>query len=200
MVLLQRFRDAAWFPIGRTRYRVRTPSPAAASPGLRTASPGTRTAPTGGSPLLARLRDRRGQAMMEFVLILGGLLGITFGGISLSYGFMAKSVVVAAARDAARTLAIDCGAGNPTAYGDAEAAAYADLRAGQTVVDQTGGATAPSPPTQGAWGFSASCSGSLATATVYYDAPTMFPGILASAGVKNANTFQESATVSFPVE
>ena len=130
-----------------------------------------------------RARDERGQATLEFLLVLGALLGITVGGIALSYGFLANSVVVAAARDSARLLAIECGDGDPSAASDAQNAALTDLRDGQQTITFGPTGAAISSPSPGLWDFSASCTGTQATTVVTYDAPSLFPGILASAGL-----------------
>ena len=147
-----------------------------------------------------RARDDRGQATLELLLVLGALLAIVFGGIALAFGFLANSVVVAAARDSARLLAIECGAGRPAAASDAQNAALTDLLDGQQRVTQGPTGAAISSPSPGLWDFSASCSGTEATTTVTLDAPVLFPGVLASAGLARSGAFAEQSSASFPVE
>lgn len=147
-----------------------------------------------------RARDDRGQATIEFLLVLAALLGIAFGGIALAFGFLATSVVVAAARDSARLLAIECGAGSPTAGMDAQNAALTDLLDGQQRVTGAPTGAAVSSPSPGLWDFSASCTRTEATTTVTLDAPVLFPGVLASAGLAKSGAFAEQSSASFPVE
>jgi hypothetical protein len=137
---------------------------------------------------------------LEFVLVLAALIGLIFGGLSLTYGFLASAITATAARDAARTLSIECGEGSPTAYQDAQGAARLDLESGLLVVDGTPTTAALSSPAPGEWYFYGSCSSSEATAEVVYDAPSLFPAVMASTGAKHPNTFVEESEVSFPVE
>jgi Flp pilus assembly protein TadG len=148
--------------------------------------------------VLRRLGDARGQAILEFTLVVFSLLGLVFGGVSLAFGFLARSVTAAAARDAARTLAIECGQGIGTAGQDAAYSAHYDLNSGVTLVQSSfvGVTQAEDSPAPGQWGFAWSCSGGQAMAEVVYDATDLFPAIFPG----GPRAFVVQAAVTFPVE
>ena len=145
--------------------------------------------------VLLRLRGDEGQGIFEFALIMGALLLLVFGSISLDYGFEAKITLTAATRAAARVAAIECGNGSATWYSDAEQTAYQNLRGAQLPVVSVPASGQPAPG-GGKWGISASCTGSQASVTLWYNAPDLFPAFLHAAH----GEFAEVDTVSFPVE
>ena len=150
-----------------------------------------------------RLRDERGAAIIETVLVLPILIGILMATMAFGMGAIAKAIVTNAARDSARLAAIECGQGNSNWFSDAEGAAQAALAHGLYV-----GTLAGAPQTYGAWDFQASCSapgqpGGAVTVVLTYEEINLFPPIaslLAPGSGPGSKVFNLQAAAVFPEE
>jgi Flp pilus assembly protein TadG len=89
--------------------------------------------------LTARLRSERGAAAVEFALVVPLLLLFVFGIVSISRAFQVQGTLSAAAREAARSMAIS---NDPAAAQDA-----AVFAASTSSVDLSGGQVAITPST-----------------------------------------------------
>ena len=145
----------------------------------------------------------RGAAIVETVLVLPLLIGLLMATVSFGMGTVAKAVVTNAARDSARLVAIECGQGVASWYGDAERAAAAALGRGLYV-----GALTAAPTQYGQWDFSAYCSapgqvGGLAAATVTFEEINLFPPLnafLSPGAGPGSRVFNLQASAQFPEE
>ena len=149
------------------------------------------------------LRDERGAAVVETVLVLPLLIAFLMATMAFGMGAIAKAVVTNAARDSARLAAIECGQGNANWFSDAEGAAQAALGHGLYVRVLTG-----APQSYGAWDFQASCSapgqpGGAVTVVLTYEEINLFPPIaslLAPGSGPGSRVFNLQAAAVFPEE
>jgi hypothetical protein len=156
--------------------------------------------------LCRALRDRRGQGLVEFALIVPAFLFVLFATIALVMAFQAKVVVTDAARNAGRLVSIECGLGNGNWYADAVNMVRNDLSDGALAVgpfQPFGGAVRP-----GQWYVRASCTGQGGTAwvQVQYAQLNLFPPMAAvlplgqGPGPSGPLVFPLQVAVTYPVE
>ncbi|MDI3297615.1 MAG: TadE/TadG family type IV pilus assembly protein [Bacillota bacterium] len=150
-------------------------------------------------------RGESGQAALEIALVLPVFIGLLFSTIALVLAFDARMVTTDAARNAARTVSIECAQPGMNWAGDAAAVAERNLRdGGLNVGQQVGG----KPSAAGQWSVTASCTGEGGTAsvTVTYAQVNLFPPLAlifpfhgpdAHAG---PGTWVLSASATYPVE
>lgn len=148
-------------------------------------------------------RNKKGQGMVEFVLMLPIIIAVMFGAISMIYTAHGAIAVTNAARNAGRLAAIECGRGNPAWFNEAKNLAqqvlnHANLGTNR-FIQVSGQGNQPKD-----WYVSATCTGTggYVTLTVEYAQTNLFPPLAwflrnQSGGIQY---FALKETVVYPVE
>ncbi len=151
---------------------------------------------------MVRLRCRRGDTSVEFLVLFPILLGAVFLGVAFAMAALARAEVSVAARAGARVAAIECGQGTAAWSSDAQSVAVDELQQGglQLVTE------VPNPTQAGNWYVGTYCSsfgqaGGVAAVQVQYAALNLFPqfGSLFG-GTGGAGAWSLNEVASFPTE
>lgn len=153
--------------------------------------------------LLTRFRrDARGlSVIVQFLFVFLLMLGFFGGFAAYSLALYARSVVIQAAYNAARTASIQCSTNPSGWYANTVSAAQMSLQDGHLKLTSFSDPSSTSQP--GVWDVTTNgCAGGVATVTVSYNQVDLFPplGPVLLAGASNGWSFYLQSSATFPVE